>query len=329
MNVIVECVPNFSEGRNLSIINQIVDAISTIRDIVILNVDIGYDANRTVVTFAGTPKAVAKAAFLGISKAAELIDMTAHKGKHPRMGATDVCPLIPIKGITMLEVIQLSKQLAFKVGNELGIPVYMYEYNSSHHKRKNLSDIRRGEYEGLEDKLNYPEWKPDFGPSKFNKKSGATIIGARKFLVAYNINLDTSNIEIANLIARTIRESGYVQNGRRYPGKMKTLKALGWYMPKYRCAQVSTNITDFEITPIHRVFEAVAEEAKKYHVEASGSELVGMIPEEAFNISMNQFNTNQEGLIKLLGLNSVKEFNPEEHIFERKIASMLAAKEKI
>lgn len=327
MNVIVECVPNFSEGRDKGIIDEIVNSISKVKDIVILNVDMGYDANRTVVTFAGPPNSVAKAAFYGIEKAAELIDMRHHKGKHPRMGATDVCPMIPVKGISMLEVIQLAKQLAFRVGNELGIPVYMYEYSANSPHRKNLSDIRRGEYEGLEDKMKDPLWKPDFGPAKFNKKAGTTIIGARKFLIAYNVNLDTSDVEIAKLIARTIRESGYKQNGRHYPGKMKTLRAIGWYMPQYRFAQVSTNITDFEITPMHRVFEAVAEEAKKYHVEASGSELVGMIPEEAFTISMNQFNTNQEGLINLLGLNAVKPFNPEEHILERRIAALLAEQE--
>lgn len=326
MNAIVECVPNFSEGRDPAIINEIVSAIKSEKDIVVLNVDMGYDANRTVVTFAGPPKAVGRAAFAGIEKASQLIDMRNHKGKHPRMGATDVCPLIPVKGITMLEVIQVAKQLAFRVGSELNIPVYMYEYNANSPDRKNLSDIRKGEYEGLDDKIKDANWKPDYGPAKFNKKAGATIIGARKFLIAYNINLDTTNIEIAKLIARTIRESGYRHNDRHYPGKMKTLKAIGWYMPQFRCAQVSTNITDFEITPIHRVFEAVAEEAKKYHVEASGSELVGMIPEEAFMISMNQFNTNQEGLINLLGLNSVKPFNPEEHILERKIATLLAEK---
>jgi glutamate formiminotransferase/formiminotetrahydrofolate cyclodeaminase len=327
MNAIVECVPNFSEGRDPAIINEIVSAIKSEKDIVVLNVDMGYDANRTVVTFAGPPKAVGRAAFAGIEKASQLIDMRNHKGKHPRMGATDVCPLIPVKGITMLEVIQVAKQLAFRVGSELNIPVYMYEYNANSPERRNLSDIRKGEYEGLEDKIKDANWKPDYGPAKFNKKAGATIIGARKFLIAYNINLDTTNVEIAKLIARTIRESGYRHNDRHYPGKMKTLKAIGWYMPQYRCAQVSTNITDFEITPIHRVFEAVAEEAKKYHVEASGSELVGMIPEEAFMISLNQFNTNQEGLINLLGLNSVKPFNPEEHILERKIATLLAEKQ--
>jgi glutamate formiminotransferase len=326
MNAIVECVPNFSEGRDPAIINEIVSAIKSEKDIVVLNVDMGYDANRTVVTFAGPPKAVGRAAFAGIEKASQLIDMRNHKGKHPRMGATDVCPLIPVKGITMLEVIQVAKQLAFRVGSELNIPVYMYEYSANSPERKNLSDIRKGEYESLEDKMKDGKWKPDYGPAKFNKKAGSIVIGARKFLIAYNINLDTTNVEIAKLIARTIRESGFRHNDRHYPGKMKTLKAIGWYMPQYRCAQVSTNITDFEITPIHRVFEAVAEEAKKYHVEASGSELVGMIPEEAFTISVNQFNTNQEGLINLLGLNSVKPFNPEEHILERKIATLLAEK---
>ena len=268
---LIECVPNFSEGVNLNIIKQITDTIEQVEGVRLLNVDPGKATNRTVVTFVGHPKAVIDAAFLAIKKASELIDMTKHKGEHPRMGATDVCPLIPISGITMEETAKYAQQLAKRVGEELNIPAYLYEHAQPKAERKNLSIIRNGEYEGFFKKIKLPEWKPDFGPSEFPAHCGATVIGARDFLVAYNINLNTTSVRRANAIAFDVRETGRVKregnpitgkivndekgNPVYIPGKLKAVKAIGWFIEEYGVAQISMNLVNTQITPVHIAFD--------------------------------------------------------------------------
>jgi glutamate formiminotransferase/formiminotetrahydrofolate cyclodeaminase len=259
MKQLIECVPNFSEGRDLNIIRQITDRIESVEGIKLLNVDPGNATNRTVVTFVGEPEAVIEAAFRGIAKAAELIDMSKHKGEHPRMGATDVCPLIPIAGITMEETVVYAKKLAEKVGKELNLPVYLYESAQSNPARKNLSIIRAGEYEGFFTKIKQAEWKPDFGPAEYSAKSGATVIGARDFLVAYNANLNTTSVRRANSVAFDIRENGRkIKNEKGedvvQPGTCKSVKAIGWFIEEYGIAQVSMNLTNINITPLHIAF---------------------------------------------------------------------------
>ncbi|MCC6684321.1 MAG: glutamate formimidoyltransferase, partial [Bacteroidia bacterium] len=255
---LIECVPNFSEGNDMGIIKQITNAIESVDGIKLLDVDPGKATNRTVVTFVGNPDAVVEAAFRGIQKAAEVIDMSKHKGEHPRMGATDVCPFIPVSGISMDETAAYAKQLAKRVGEELKIPAYLYEYAQSNPERKNLSIIRAGEYEGFFKKIKEPQWKPDFGPAEFSAKSGATVIGARNFLIAYNINLNTKSTRLANSIAFDVREAGRVKreghpitgkivndaNGEpvRIPGTLKECKAIGWYIEEYKVAQISMNL---------------------------------------------------------------------------------------
>ena len=271
---LLECVPNFSEGRDMNVIKLIADAIESVEGVKLLNVDPGKATNRTVVTFVGEPEAVVEAAFQGIKKAAELIDMRKHHGEHPRMGATDVVPFVPISGVTMDEAVEYAKQLAKRVGEELQIPVYLYEYAAANEERRNLANIRSGEYEALAEKLKDPHWKPDFGPDKWNEnvaKTGATVIGARNFLIAYNVNLNTTSTRRANAIAFDVREIGRVkrignpltgkkvldQNGQpvRIPGTLRKVKAIGWYIEEYGICQISMNLTDIDVTPMHIAFD--------------------------------------------------------------------------
>lgn len=290
-NAILECVPNFSEGRNMDIIKQITDEIEKVEGVQLLDVDPGKATNRTVVTFVGNPYAVVEAAFDAIKKAGELIDMRSHKGEHPRMGATDVCPLIPISGITMEETVEFAKMLAKRVGEELDIPAYLYEYAASANYRRNLADIRSGEYEGLAAKIIKEEWKPDYGRPHFNEKSGATVIGVRDFLIAYNINLNTTSTRRANAVAFDIREKGRQKKDEKgkivkdphgeplwEPGLLKATKAIGWYIEEYGIAQISVNLTNMNITPLHVLFDTACERAHARGMRVTGSELVGMVP---------------------------------------------------
>jgi glutamate formiminotransferase len=331
MKQIIECVPNFSEGIDADKISNIANQIAGVTGIKLLNVDPGHDANRTVITFAGEPGAVVEAAFKAIKTAGELIDMRTQKGEHPRMGSTDVCPLIPVSNISLAEVDVYAKQLAKKVGNDLGIPVYLYEYSQSDKRRSNLSIIRSGEYEGFFDKINLPGWQPDYGPLQMDAKRGATVIGARNFLIAYNVNLNTSSVETAAEIAADVRESGRVvtdSNGNRIrvQGLLKGVKAIGWYMKEYNCAQVSTNITDIEISPIHEVFETISRCAKARGVKVAGSELIGLIPLSAMIAAGRHFagqgaeiKTDREFLqlaVGKLGLDALKPFDVEKRILD-------------
>ena len=342
---LLECIPNFSEGQDLQIIQEITNAIEAIPGVQLLHVDAGHSANRTVVTFIGIPDAVVEAAFAAIKRASKLIDMRTQTGTHPRMGATDVCPLVPYKGMSMEEAVAYSRKLGKRVGEELGIPVYLYESSATTPKRKNLANIRSGEYEGFREKIQQPAWKPDFGPQQFNPKSGQIAIGARNFLLAYNLNLNTQSVEIANEIAREIRESGKVKRiygkkvldpeGKvvREPGMCKGLKAIGWYMEECGIAQVSTNITNLHKTPIHLAFEAAKSAAIRHGVEVTGSELVGMLPKKSlidagvFFLKKNfdSVNVPEHELIALainqLGLNDCKAFDPMTKIIESQIGN--------
>lgn len=332
MRQIIECVPNFSEGVNTKIIAQIANEIKQISGVKLLNTDAGKDANRTVITFAGEPDAVVKAAFNAIKKAGELIDMRTQKGEHPRMGATDVCPLIPVSNITLAEVDAYAKQMAARVGSELSIPVYLYEHSQADKRRSNLATIRSGEYEGFFEKINRQGWQPDFGPKQMDARRGATVIGARNFLIAYNVNLNTSSVDLANKVACDVRESGRLitdeKGGKtRVPGILKGVKAIGWYMPEYNCSQVSTNITDIDASPIHVVYEAIAERARVYGAKVTGSELIGLIPLTAMKQAALYFagELNTESLsetelmnfaVEGLGLNELKPFYLQERIIE-------------
>lgn len=332
MKKLIECVPNFSEGINLSIIKQITDVIESVEGIRLLNVDPGKATNRTVVTFVGEPEAVTEAAFLAIKKAGELIDMRSHRGAHPRMGATDVCPLIPIAGITLEETAQYARQLAERVGRELHLPVYCYEAAQPDKTRSNLSVIRAGEYEGFFKKINDPVWKPDFGPAEFDSKRGATVIGARDFLVAYNINLNTTSTRRANAVAFDIREAGRnrVQNGTtiNIPGSLKAVKAIGWYIEEYGIAQISINLTDIRTTPIHVAFDEACKKATERGMRVTGSELVGLVPLKALTDAGRYFlqkqsrstGVSEKELIKIavrsLGLDELAPFDPEKRIIE-------------
>lgn len=341
MPEIIECVPNFSEGRDQNVINAITAAIQAEAGVKLLDVDPGADTNRTVVTFIGTKAGILNGAFAGIAKAAELIDMRSHSGAHPRLGATDVCPLVPISGISEEECIQLSHALAKKVAEELHIPVYLYEKSAQAESRRNLADIRAGEYEGLAEKLQHPDWQPDYGDARFNAKSGATVIGVREFLIAYNVNLNTTDRRIASDIALTIREKGRLkrtqdgtiirdENGvaLRHPGLLKEVKAVGWYIDEYKMAQVSINLTNYKITPPHVVFETVRKLASEKGLRVTGSELVGLIPLEAMLMAGRYYlgaqgkcqGVPEESLIRTavqsLGLNDVSEFDPRKKIIE-------------
>lgn len=344
MSRIVECVPNFSEGNNPQIIKQITDTIAAVPGVKLLNVDPGKATNRTVVTFVGEVEAVIEAAFQGIKMAAELIDMTKHHGEHPRMGATDVCPLIPISGISMEETALYAQRLAERVGTELHIPVYLYESAQSNKSRSNLSVIRAGEYEGFFEKIHLPEWRPDFGPVKMNASSGAMCIGARDFLIAYNVNLNTQSTRIANRIAFDVREAGRVlregnpfvgpivndENGEpvRIPGKLKHVKGIGWYIEEYGIAQISINLTNFHETPLHIVFEETRKSAEERGVRVTGSELVGLVPLQPM-LDAGAYFLEKQGLssgvneatlidmaIRSMGLNELSSFDPQTRIIE-------------
>ena len=337
---LIECVPNFSEGVNLEIIEQITREIESVEGVKLLDVDPGKATNRTVVTFVGEPQPVIDAAFLAIKKASELIDMSTHKGEHPRMGATDVCPLIPISDITMEETVVYAKKLAERVGNLLHIPVYLYESAASKEERKNLATIRAGEYEGLADKLKDPQWTPDYGPATFNAKSGATVIGARDFLVAYNVNLNTTSTRRANSVAFDLRENGRVkeENGKkvldangqevREPGLLKSVKAIGWFIEEYGIAQISMNLTNISITPLHIAFDTAVERAHARGMRVTGSELVGLVPLKSMLDAGKYFLENQRrstGIseaeliriaVKSMGLDELTPFDPQKKIIE-------------
>lgn len=336
MKKIIECIPNFSEGRNKQVIKSIVEEINSVDKVAVLHTDIGYDANRTVITFAGAPKQVVEAAFKAIKKAAELIDMQKQNGTHPRMGATDVCPLVPIKGIDMVETSVLTEKLAKRVGKELGIQVYLYEQSAKTATRKSLANCRKGEYEGMPSKINSSTWKPDFGPEHFNKKAGITAIGARDFLIAYNVNLASKDTKLAKNIAGIIRESGYLNaKNMRVPGKLKKVRAIGWYMEEYNCAQVSTNLIELKTTPIHTTFEAIKMEATNFHTSVQGSELIGLIPLSALLEAGKYYCSKYDRphriselylincAIEHLGLNQLSRFDPNDRILEYALNSKL------
>lgn len=344
MTQLIECVPNFSEGNDLNIIKQITNEIESVEGVKLLNVDPGKATNRTVVTFVGNPEAVIEAAFLAIKKASEIIDMSKHKGEHSRMGATDVCPLIPIAGISMEETAEYAKKLGARVGKELNLAVYMYEAAQANKDRNNLSVIRGGEYEGFFKKIKLPEWKPDFGPAEHSVKSGSTVIGARDFLVAYNVNLNTTSTRRANAIAFDVREAGRVKrdgnpvtgkivtdekgNPVNIPGSLKSVKAIGWFIEEYGIAQISMNLTNINITPVHIAFDEVCKKASERGIRVTGSELVGLIPLKAmldagkYFLEKQQRSTgvSEKELIKIavksLGLDELAPFNAEERIIE-------------
>ncbi|MDX9941168.1 MAG: glutamate formimidoyltransferase [Bacteroidales bacterium] len=344
MKKLIECVPNFSEGRDMAIIDRITHEIEGVDGVKLLDVDPGKATNRTVVTFVGTPDEVIEAAFRAVKKASELIDMSKHKGEHPRMGATDVCPLVPVSNISMEEVVEYARKLAERIGKELNIPVYCYENAAFEPKRRNLANCRSGEYEGLPKKLSNPDWKPDFGPAEFNARAGATAVGARDFLVAYNINLNTTSTRRANAIAFDVRERGRVKRtgdsitGKivkdekgdpvYIPGTLKAVKAIGWYIEEYGIAQISMNLTNISITPIHVAYDEVWKKAEERGVRVTGSELVGLVPKKALIEAGKYFLAKQQRslgvseaeiikiAVKSLGLDELKPFNPKEKIIE-------------
>jgi len=351
MKKILECVPNFSEGRNMDIIKQITDEIEAVEGIRLLDVDPGAATNRTVVTFVGDPEATIEAAFRAVKKAGELIDMSKHKGAHPRFGATDVCPLVPVSGITMDEAVGYARKLSKRIGEELGIPIYNYEFAASEEKRRNLASCRSGEYEGLSKKLSDPAWKPDFGPAEFNERvahTGATALSARNFLVAYNVNLNTTSTRRANAIAFDIREKGRVKReggtltGKMIkdsagkpvfePGLLKCVKGIGWYIEEFGIAQLSFNLTDITVTSVHEVFDAACKRAEARGLRVTGSELVGMIPLQSILDAGKYFLRKQQrsvGIsddeiikiaVKSLGLDELKPFDPKKKIIEYLLA---------
>src|SRR5229473_617227 len=349
MQKLIECVPNFSEGRDLDVIRQITGTIESVDGVSLLDVDPGASTSRTVVTFVGGPEATVEAAFRAIQKAAELIDMRKHKGAHPRMGATDVCPFIPVSNVSWEEAIACAKQLGKRVGDELNIPVYLYEKAARDQSRSNLSIIRSGEYEGFFEKIKEPAWKPDFGPATFSEKSGATAIGVREFLVAYNVNLNTKTVRRATSVAFDVRENGRIKtddgtpsgkpvldaNGEpvRVPGMLKHVKAIGWFVKEYGIAQVSMNVTNIEETPLHAGFDACFEAASKRGMRVTGSEIVGMVPKKCLVDAGKYFlrkqkwseGASEEELIDLalrsMGLSELKPFDPKEKVIEFKIES--------
>ncbi len=347
MKRILECVPNFSEGRDMEIIRQITDQIEAIEGTKLLDVDPGKATNRTVVTFVGEPDAVVEAAFQAIKKASELIDMSKHSGEHPRFGATDVCPFVPVSGVSMEEAVECARQLAERVGSELGIPVYLYESAASQPMRKNLAMVRSGEYEGLVKKLADEKWKPDAGPAEFNeraKKTGATAIGARDFLIAYNVNINTTSTRRANSIAFDVRENGRIKreggsltgkiikdeegNIMRVPGACKAVKAIGWYIEEYAQCQISMNLTNISTTPLHIAFDEVCKSAQRRGMRVTGSELVGLVPLKSMLAAGRYFLKQQQrsiGIsegelihiaIKTMGLDELSPFDPKKKIIE-------------
>lgn len=355
MQQIIECVPNFSEGRDMAVIKQITDAIESVEGVKLLDVDPGKATNRAVVTFVGEPGPVTEAAFRAIKVAGELIDMSKHHGEHPRMGATDVCPLIPVSGISMEDTAMHAAKLAKRVGEELNIPVYLYEEAQPNKSRSNLSVIRAGEYEGFFDKIKLPEWKPDFGSAVFDAKRGGTVIGARDFLIAYNVNLNTKSTRLANSVAFDVREAGRVkrvghpvlgelvtdESGEavRIPGTLKSVKAIGWYIEEYGVAQISMNLTNMNITPLHIAFDEVCKKATERGVRVTGSELVGMVPLKAL-LDAGRYFLNKQGrsegvseeelifiAVKSMGLDELGPFDPQKKIIEYQLRN--AADERL
>ena len=333
MKKVIECVPNFSEGRDMNIIRQITDAIESVDGVKLLNVDPGKATNRTVVTFVGDEDTVVEAAYRAIAKAAELIDMSKHKGEHPRFGATDVCPFIPIANATMEDCITCAKKLGERVGKTLNIPVYLYEYAASAPHRKNLASVRAGEYEGIKDKIKLPDWKPDFGPAEWNIKSGNIAIGARKILIAYNANLNTTSTRRANSVAFDVREQGRkVKNEKgeeiHQPGTCKAVKGIGWFIEEYGVAQVSMNLVDIDVTPIHIAFDECVKSAFHRGMRVTGSELIGLIPLQSMLNAGKYFLEKQQRstgvaeselikiAIKSMGLDELTPFDPQKRIIE-------------
>ncbi len=348
MRKLIECVPNFSEGRDMAIIKQITKEIEAVEGVKLLDVDPGAATNRTVVTMVGAPEEVLEAAFRAVKKASEIIDMSKHKGEHPRMGATDVCPLVPVANISMEETVEYARKLAKRMGEELQIPIYCYENAAFTEFRRNLANCRSGEYEALPEKLTNLDWKPDFGPAEFNARAGATAVGARDFLVAFNFNLNTTSTRRANAIAFDVRERGRAkregdplkgkivkdENGNpvMIPGSLKATKAIGWFIEEYGVAQISMNLTNINITSVHKAFDEVSEKARARGVRVTGSELVGLIPLKAMLDAGKYFLTKQQrshGIsedelikiaVKSMGLDELKAFNPKEKIIEYMIA---------
>lgn len=341
---LVECVPNFSEGRDRKVLDEIGAAVESVEGVKLLDVDPGEATNRTVFTFVGPLERIVEAAFRAVMKAAELIDMSRHKGAHPRQGACDVCPFIPLGETTMEECVELSRELGRRVAEALQVPVYLYEYAATRPERKSLVDLRVGEYEGLQEKLKKPEWMPDFGPPRFDPKFGAMVTGARDFLIAYNINLNTRNTKIAKEIAREIRDKGkFIRDeaGKkvrgsdgaflRQPGRFQHCKATGWYIAEYRCAQVTMNLTNFRVTPVHAVFDEVCRLAAERGVRVTGSEIVGLVPLEVLVAAGKHYLARQgayqgvpeselvEAAIRSLGLNDVAPFDPRQKVIEYRL----------
>lgn len=337
MKKLIECVPNFSEGRDMGIIKQITDAIESVDGIKLLNVDPGKGTNRTVVTFAGDEDEVVEAAFQAIKKASELIDMSKHSGEHPRFGATDVCPFIPIANASMEDCIRCAQRVGERVGKELGIPIYLYEFAATAPHRKNLANVRAGEYEGIAQKIKQADWKPDYGPAEWNVRSGNIAVGARNFLIAYNVNLNTTSVRRANSVAFDVREQGRkVKNEKgeevAQPGACKSVKGIGWYIPEYGIAQVSMNLTDINVTPVHIAFDECVKSAYNRGMRVTGSELIGLIPLQAmldagkyFLLKQNRSTGVSEAeLIKIaaksMGLDDLVPFDPQKRIIEYVLA---------
>ncbi len=344
MKQILECVPNFSEGRDMEVIRRITDQVESVEGVKLLDVDTGLATNRTVVTFVGSPGQVVEAAFRAVKLASEIIDMSKHSGEHPRFGATDVCPLVPVSGISMEETVKYAHQLAERIGKEIGIPVYCYENAAKSPGRKNLATVRSGEYEGLKEKLKNPEWQPDFGRAEFVPRTGAIAVGARDFLVAYNINLNTTSTRRANAIAFDVRERGRTKregdpitgnivkhpDGTPFmiPGSLKEVKAIGWYIEEYGVAQISMNLTNISITPVHVAFDEVCKKADARGIRVTGSELVGLVPLNAMLEAGRYFLKKQQRstgvsdselikiAVKTMGLDELGPFDPGEKIIE-------------
>jgi glutamate formiminotransferase / formiminotetrahydrofolate cyclodeaminase len=343
---IVECVPNISEGRRKEVYDAVAAAAASVSEVTLLNVDPGSDTNRTVITFVGPPDAVLEAAFRLVKKGIELIDMTTHRGAHPRIGAVDVVPFIPVANVTMEECAEVARKLGERVGNELRVPVYLYEYACSVPERRNLADVREGEYEGCAQKVVDPKWKPDFGPAEFIPRTGAIVIGARKFLVAYNVNINTLDKRLANRVAFDIRERGRQKKDANdnpildesgqpvwEPGLLKAVKAVGWVIPEFGCAQISINLTDLDTTPLHVAFDACEERAHERGLRVTGSEIVGLVPRQVlldagrhYLAKMGRPTGAPESslihiAIRTLGLNEVKPFDPKERVIEYRLAT--------
>lgn len=354
MRRLIECVPNFSEGNDTGVIRQITDAIGTVAGVELLDVDPGKATNRTVVTFVGAPEDVIEAAVRGARTATALIDMRKHRGEHPRFGALDVCPLVPVTGVTMAETVEYARALARRLGEEVGLTVFCYERAALRESRRNLADVRAGEYEGLADKLARPDGKPDFGPAAFNARSGATAVGARDFLIAYNVNLNTTSVRRANAIAFDVREKGRVARrgdplmgeivrdaqGQTVwtPGSLKCVKGIGWYIEEYGICQISMNLTDIEVTPVHVAFDEVCAKAAERGIRVTGSEVVGMLPLRCMLDAGRYFLRKQHRstgvadrelikiAVKSLGLDDLKPFVAQDKIIEYRLAATTSSK---